>query len=142
MKFRTFYLFYLLTILLLVLGLFTRNVETSVASWHQTTIRGMWPFFIPTSICSVLTALIYNYKFSFGRPVANSTIILHLILVIFGLFLSVNFYWITMFLWNAGLLCSTAYAGGISAVSILLGPVLLIASLVVFFRGLNKSAEC
>lgn len=140
MTFRTFYLFYLLTILLLVFGLLTKDVEMINAGWHTTIIKGMWSFFIPISIGALLTGSIYHYWFNSGRPVRKGPIILHFILVTLGVLFSLNTYRLTTVLLSSG-------APGIAAIDtdslilISLGPVLLLISLIVFIIGLVKSKQ-
>ena len=111
MTFRTFYLFYALTILLLVFGLLTKDIEIIAASWHTTIIKGMWSFFIPTSIGAFLTGFIYHYWFNSGRPVRTRTIILHFSLVTVGILFSLNIYRLTTVLLSSGAPDTTAISG-------------------------------
>jgi hypothetical protein len=138
MTLRTFYIFYALTILLLVFGLLTKDVEIINAGWNTTIVKGMWTFFIPTAIGSLLTALIYHYWFNTGRPVRTRTIIIHFSLVTLGLLFSLNIYRLTTVLLSSGA-PDTAAISTDSLLFIFLGPVLLIASLVVFVIGLLKT---
>jgi len=138
MTFRTFYLFYALTILLLVFGLLTKDIEIIAASWHTTIIKGMWSFFIPTSIGAFLTGFIYHYWFNSGRPVRTRTIILHFSLVTVGILFSLNIYRLTTVLLSSGAPDTTAISAD-SFLFILLGPILIIASLIVFIVGLVKT---
>ena len=138
MTFRTFYLFYLLTILLLAFGLLTKDVEIINAGWHTTIINGIWSFFIPTSIGALLTGLIYHHGFNSGRPVRRRTIILHFILVTLGLFLSLNIYRLTTVLLSSGAPDTTTISTD-SLIFIFLGPALLVASQIVFIIGLIKT---
>jgi hypothetical protein len=138
MTFRSFYLFYLLTVLLLVFGLLTKDVEIIAASRNSAIITGMWLFFTPTAIGALLTGFIYHYWFNLGRPVRRGTVILHFSLVTLGLFFSMNIYRLTSVLLSSVALDTTAISGD-SLLFISLGPVLLIASLVVFIIGLVKA---
>ena len=138
MTFRIFYLFYELAILLLVLGILTTDVETINAGWHTTIIKGMWTFFIPTVTCSLLTAFIYHYWFNTGRPVHGRTIIVHFLPVTFGLLLSFDTFRLTTVLISSG-------SPDITAINterlpfIFLGPVFLIAALILFIIVLKKA---
>lgn len=138
MTFRIFYLFYALAILLLVLGILTKDVETINAGWHTTIIKGMWTFFIPTATSSLLTAFTYHYWFNTGRPVHGRTIIIHFLLVTFGLLLSLDTFQLTTVLISSG-------APDITAINterllfIFLGPVFLIAALILFIIVLKKA---
>jgi hypothetical protein len=138
MTFRTFYLFYALTILLLVFGLLTKDVEIINAGWDTTIVKGMWTFFIPTAIGSLLTALIYHYWFNTGRLVRTRTIIIHFLLLTLGLLFSLNIYRLTIVLLSSGTPDTTAISTD-SLLLIFFGPILLIASLIVFVIGLIKT---
>lgn len=138
MTFRTFYLFYFLTVLLLLFGLLTKDVEIIAASWHTTIIKGMWSFFIPTSIGTFLTGFIYHYWFKSGRPVRTRIIILHFSLVTVGLIFSLNIYRLTTLMLSSSAPDTTAISAD-SILFIILGPIILIVSLVVFIVGLVKT---
>ena len=138
MRFRTFQFFYILAILLLAFGLLTKDVEIIVASWHTTIIKGMWSFFIPTATGSLLTGFIYHYWFKTGRPVSSKTIILHFCIMTLGLLFSLDIYRLTTLLLNSGV-PDTATISGNSLFFILIGPILLITSLIIFIFGLVKA---
>jgi hypothetical protein len=138
MTLRTFYLFYALTILLLVVGLLTKDVEIINAGWKTTIIKGMWAFFISTAIVSLLTAFIYHYWNNRGRPVRKGTIIIHFSLVIVGLLFSLNIYRLTTVLLSSGETDTTAISTD-NLLFIFIGPILLIASLIVFVIGIIKT---
>ena len=140
MTLRTFYLFYALTILLLGFGLLTKDVEIINAGWQTTIIKGMWTFFILTAIVSLLTAFIYHYWHNTGRPVRTSTIIIHFSLVTVGLLFSLNIYRLTTVLLSSGAPDTTAISTD-SLLFIFIGPILLIASLIVFVIGLIKTKQ-
>jgi hypothetical protein len=142
MTFRTFYLFYLLTILLLVFGFLTKDVQIIATSWQTTIIKGTWTFFIPTAIGGLLTGFIYHYWFNSGRPVHKWTVILHFSLVTLGLLFSLNIYKLATVILCLGVpdTCSLAF-GDNSLLFILLGPLLLIASLIIFIIGLAKAKQ-
>jgi hypothetical protein len=138
MTLRPFYLFYLLTILLLVSGLLTKDAEIITSSFNTTIIKGMWSFFIPAAVAALLTGLIYHYRFNSGRPVHKGTIILHFSLLCLGLLFSLNFYKLTIVLLSSGA-PDTASITFNSLFFTLLGPGILILSLLVFIAGLIKT---
>ncbi len=140
MIFRSFYLFYLLTILLLVFGLLTKDVEIISAGWQTTIIKGMWTFFIPTAIGALLTGFIYHYWFNSGRPLRRQAVILHFSLVILGLIFTLNVYKLTTVLLSSSAPDTSALVfSDNSLLFSLLGPVLLIVSLIVFIVRLVKT---
>jgi hypothetical protein len=98
----------------------------------------MWSFFIPTAIGALLTGFIYHHWFNSGRPVRTRTIILHFSLFTIGLLFSLNIYRLTTVLLNPGAPDTTAISAD-NYLFILLGPILLIGSLVVFIAGLLKA---
>lgn len=138
MKLRAFYLFYALAILLLMFGLLTKNVEIIDAGWHTNIIKGMWTFFLPAATVSLLTAFIYHHWFNISRPVRSRTIVIHFSLATLGLLFSFNIYRLTRVLLNSGAPDTTAI-GTDSLLFIFIGPILLIASLVVFIVGLMRT---
>lgn len=139
MKFRSFYLFYLLTILLLVLGLLSKNSIIISPGWDTIIIEGYWAFFIPTAVCSLVTALIYHYWYNSGRPLPK-TAFLHFIVTIFGLIFSLNIYRLIIFMLFSGTPDTSAIAYGEGSILfILLGPIFLIASLIIFIIGLYRA---
>lgn len=135
MKLQSFYLFYLLAVLLLIFGILTKDVVIFASSHNMTIIRGMWPFFIPLAIVSLLTALIYHFKFYSSRILNRSLVITHFFLVVFGILFSLNIYRLIIVITNAGA-PDTGALGGNSFIYIFLGPLLLIASLIVFIVSL------
>jgi len=94
MKFRSFYLFYILVILLLIAGVLTRDFLTlSHERIFEPTIRkGLWPFFLPTAILSLITGLIYHLFSKIGRQVSGLLTRIHFALVVIGLILSLMIY--------------------------------------------------
>lgn len=138
MKFRTFYLFYILSILLFVLGLLTKEVVTINGGWHATTTKGMWSFFLPASVGALSIAFVYHYWFRKGRPVRSSTVLIHFSLVVLGLAFSPTTYrWLTTLngLGRTGTTAISTY--GLQFM--LLGTIFLVASVIVFVVGLKKS---
>jgi hypothetical protein len=124
--------------LLLVLGLLTKEVEIINSGLHTTTIKGMWTYFIPTAFGSLLTAFIYHYWFNTDRPVRKRIIIIHFSLVTLGLLFSLNIYRLTIVLFSSGAPDTTSISTN-NMLFIFLGPLFLIASLIVFVIGLIKT---
>jgi hypothetical protein len=116
----------------------TKDVEIIAGSWHTTIIKGMWTFFIPTAIASFLTGIIYHYWFNSRRLLLRKTVILHFFLLIFGILFSMNIYRLIIVFLNSGSF-DTAEISWNSLILIFLGPILLIASLIVFIIGLLKA---
>lgn len=138
MKLRAFYLFYALTILLVMFGLLTKDVQIIDPGWHTKVIKGMWTFFLPAATGSLLTAFIYHHWFNIGRPVRSRTIVIHFSLATLGLLFSLNIYRLTRVLLSSGAPDTTAI-GTDSLLFIFIGPILLITSIVVFVIGLIKA---
>lgn len=140
MSLRPFHLFYLLTIVLLALGYLTSGAEQVEPGWHTVIVTGMWSFFIPAAVCSLLTALIYHYLSRSGRKMQSGLVILHFVLVSLGLLFSINFYRLVRILVSEGVPDTTAI-GSDTFLYVLAGPILLLASLVVFIVGLAGSKQ-
>ena len=140
MKFRSFYSFYLLTILLLILGLLTKDsIFAIVPGWH-TAIIGYWIFFIPAAVCSLLTALIYQYWYILGRPLPM-TATLHFIITVVGLLFSLDVYKLIIRVLFSDTSETSAAYDLIYGDNIFLGPIILIASLVIFIVGLVRARK-
>ncbi len=115
MKFRTHYLFYILTATLFILGELIYNYQA---------------YFLLTGICSLVTSIIY-FKFSHQRAVRNRTITIHFILVILGLAHLTYIYAIFRPMFTS----STP----VGAMALDFGSVFLFVSLIVFTTGLFKA---
>jgi len=144
MKFYSFYLFYFLAIFLLFVGYKNSSAEVigPELSYGDTAIikEKLWPYFLTTSFLALLTGLIYHFWFNTGRHVHNLMIVLHFIFSSFGVLLSFNIYRIAILLANSGAPDTASFAFGNSAFFIsLLGPILLITSLILFIVGLAKA---
>lgn len=139
MHFRIFHLFYLLTLLLLVIGFLIKDLVIIKAGWHTSIHIGMWSYFLPAAIGALLTGLIYHYWFHTGRQVNRITVILHFVFASLGLLLSRNMYWLI----NA--LLQSVFPGiqviyyDLMLFVTLSGPVLLIVSILIFIMGLVRA---
>lgn len=138
MKFQAFYLFYLLTILILGFGLLTKDTEVVSAGWNTTIITGYWWLLLPTAVAILFEGLIYHYWFYRGRYGPTRTIVLHFIFVLLAMLFSYNAYQMVIDMQN-----QPAPMGGARnwyILSLLLaGPLLILASIIVFVLGLIRA---
>lgn len=122
MKFRSFHLFYVLTLVSVICGF----------------LLGLWPFFIATAIVSLATGLVYQLFFKTGRQVSPTLMVLHVVLVITGLPLTLGLYRAFDAVARSGAPDTAALAGG----SIFfLGPLCLLAAFIIFSVALSTSRK-
>jgi hypothetical protein len=137
MKLQSFYLFYFLTVLLLVFGIATEDKTIISAGWHTQIYQGYWYYVIPTATLSLVTAITYHYFYFTTRPVKAGLIFIHFIVVVLGLVLVLNFYKTIL---SLSILDPTAIAVRQSLrLMAVLTLILLILSLVIFVIGLMKA---
>jgi hypothetical protein len=137
---RNYYLFYLLTIVLLVFGFLTRDVQAVDTTWGTSVIHGMWSFFVPFAIGAFFVGAVYHFCSRAGRPVNGGIIIFHFVLVSAGLLFSYNIYRMsTVIISDAGADTYAVESAKVPFYMFLPGPVLLIASFVVFVFGLMRA---
>ena len=142
MKMRSFYLFYLLAALLLVFGFLTGDMQTVDTTWGMTVIVGMWSFFLPFAIGALFMGIVYQFCFMFDRTVRNKMVIIHFVLVLAGLLFSFNVYRMsTVIMAPTGDDMYAIESGTVPFYMFLAGPVLLIASFVVFVIGLVRTRK-
>ncbi len=136
MKLQPYYLFYLLTLLLIVFGIATKEKTFISPGWHTTIFIGYWFYVMPTASLSIVTAIIYNYFSYTNRPVKTGIIIIHFITVVLGLVFILNLYRTML----VSIPDTTAIAYGKSSLLMtVLAPVFLVTSLVIFITGLVKA---
>lgn len=140
MNFRTYYLFYVMAGLLLILGLLTIKQSVVAESEYMDGLNAYWPYFIGNSISAFLVAFIYHRWSRAGRYVNKGVIILHFVLAVLGLFFSISSYTVVVFFMTlTGPDTSAISIGGNTWLLLALGPVLLLLSLAVFVFGLINS---
>ncbi len=137
MKLHSFYLFYFLTILLLVLGFVTKDNINISPGWHTQIYQGYWYYFILSATLTLVKAITYPYFYFTSRPVKAGLIFTHFIVVILGLVLVFNLYKTIL---QLSILDPIAIAVGQSLrLMTFLTLILIISSLVVFIVGLMKA---
>lgn len=138
MKLYPFYLFYLLTITLLAIGLFATDTEifysmSSSESGIAVEKNLNRPFFLLASFVSLLTGLIYQMLLKFSRIASKSLVIIHFLLAIFGVIFALNIYRLILLLVDSGTPDTTSLAaGGGGLLPMFLGILIVIASIVIF----------
>lgn len=140
MKFKTAYLFYLLTIISFALLVLTRQSTTDIAVHDTYFIISYTFYFVPIIVLSLSTAFIYSLMDKKGKPIKTKTGIIHFSLILLGLFFSLNIYRVIMMVLMTGSPDTTAIAFEIGLVIFTFGgPVLLLFGLIVFVFGLIKA---
>ncbi|HEY1038121.1 MAG TPA: hypothetical protein VGF30_01875 [Bacteroidia bacterium] len=142
MKFYPFYLFYILTIGLLAFGMLATKAEPVLSLKFLET--GMMveknfnrPYFLTASIISLLTGLIYHGLFKRGKIANKIIIIIHFSIASLSILFSLNLYRLILLLVEPMAPDTTSLASGEGGLLLmLLGPLLVLASLVLFVVGL------
>ncbi len=142
MRLYPFYLFYFLAIVLAAIGMFATVAEPIPSIKFLDT--GMMveknfnrPYFLTASIISLLTGLIYHGLFRSGK-IANKIIVsIHFATATLSALLSLNIYRLILLLIEPMAPDTTSLgAGGGGLLLMLLGPLLVLASLILFIVGL------
>lgn len=138
MKLKSFYLFYLLTFLLLAFGVYLNGKDLVLPGWHVKVYRGFWFFVNPTAATSFVFAVIYhlfNYK---GKSVKTEIVIVHFILWVLGLAFIILLYKDFLFSYPD----TTAITTGKDAkLMVNLSSIFIIVSFLVFIFGIVKSLK-
>ncbi len=140
MTFRTYYLFYIVASVLLIAGLLTQDESILAESGPSNILNSYLGFFIPASIGAFLFGILYHYLLKRGRHVQKLIVVLHFLLMTFGLLFSMSFYALSvLFLSSSGPDTAALSFGDNSLFFVALGPILLILSLFIFAIGLLKA---
>ena len=138
MNLKSFYLFYLLTFLLLAFGVYLNGKDLVLPGWHVTVYRGFWFFVQPTAATSFVSAVIYhlfNYK---GKSVKTEIVIVHFILWVLGLAFIILLYKDFLFSYPDTTEITT---GKDAELMVNLSSIFIIISFLVFIFGIVKSLK-
>lgn len=136
MKSKFFYLFYLLTFLLLAFGVFMNGKNLVLPGWHTIVYKGFWFFVAPTAATSFVIAIIYNFFSYKNWPVKKGMIILHFIFWFLGLISILNLYSTLIFI---SPLTDEVSIGKVSILMADLSPIFIASSFLVFIFGIIKA---
>lgn len=86
MKFRSFYLFYLLTIFLILFGIIMKDKTFVRSGWETVIYNGFWFYIIPMAVLCLITGATYNYLSYTNRNAKTVVIIVHFAIYVAGFF--------------------------------------------------------